>query len=132
MKAVINFQLLEDIQAYDFTPGILKEIRANYRSLTFFDLDQLSDSRIIEFALQLIAEADTVLFIISGKSNERPYNLYRIAEVAIKRKETFYVMDTLNDEKLFRYFGPLGKNFWTGKDDLKQESFITSALLPQT
>lgn len=132
MKAVINFQLLEDIQSYSFDPGFISKISERYRDVTCFDLDQLSGARTFEYALKVIAEADIVLFIISGKSNDRPYNLYSIAEAAFKKMDKFYVMDTLKDDKIVQYFRPLGKKFLSGKEWSEQEAFIINVLSPQT
>lgn len=132
MKAVINFQLLEDIHAYEFVPSNEFQIRDRFKNVTFFDLDQLSDHRLFEHARLLINEADTILLIVSGERNEKSYNLHGLAEASMKRKDSFFVLNTVDDKRIDRYFGPLGNNYLAGKDPSVNDSFIINALSDQT
>ncbi|GEM_PF-1456938 len=131
MKAIINFQVIEDFRSYSFGGPFTPFIQENFCDFSFYDLDQFSDQELFEYGRTMIDAADRVLLIIGGSENIRPDKLYLLQNLIMAGRGKCFVLSTIHNEEVDEYFRDLGEQYCTRKEEEQQKQFIIAALSDQ-
>ncbi len=131
MKAIINFQVIEDFRTYPFGGPFTPFIQENFCDFSFYDLDQFSDQDLFEYGKSMIEAADRVLLIIGGSENTRPDKLYLLQNLIMAGRDKSFVLSTIRNEVVDEYFSELGDHYCVRQEEDMQKRFITAALSDQ-
>lgn len=131
MKAIINFQVIEDFGTYPFGGPFTPFIQENFCDFSFYDLDQFSDQDLFEYGRTMIEAADRVLLIIGGSEDTRPDKLYLLQNLIMICRDKCFVLSTIHNEVVDQYFNDLGEQYCARKEEELQKQFIITALSDQ-
>lgn len=131
MIAVINFQLIDEINQYSFELPYQNFISNLNTECLFLDADQYSDGVLISQIQEVASGAERILLILSGDENAELKNLLWIGEWVLKSKKKVFVLDMVENSFTKRWSKILQEHYCADKTEGLKELFIKNALQAQ-
>jgi hypothetical protein len=131
MIAVINFQMIGQINQYSFELPYQSFISNLNTKCLFLDADQYSDGVLVGQIQEAANEATKVLMILSGDENAELKNLLWIGEWVLSNKDKVFVLDLVQNSFTIRWSKLLNEHYCADKAEELKESFIKNALQAQ-
>jgi hypothetical protein len=109
MKSLLYIKISDKIE-FSYPDKLLPEIKAQIPELGTFDLDNFSDSNLINYGIELLTRSSQCAVIIQTTGTGPVAKLYPLADAVIKNQDKCLVLQNGENEILKKLFSPV-KNY---------------------
>ena len=125
MKSLIYIQIIEKI-SFTYNHSLVNEIKDIYPEIEVFDIDNFSDSTLIQHAIDLLSRSEKSVIFIDATSNVNLSKIYLLAEYIIKHKGKYIVILKGQNDLIQKIFRLLEQNFFNNPDPEDYKKILKS------